>query len=123
MMMPTFDKKEIDDPGPILLHTKEELVTMFKASVYTIKFKKTDGSEREMLCTLVGDFLPKRDIASLNADEINARKENPGTVAVWDLTNKGWRSFRVENLLSISEENNVEGRMDDPVQNSATSVG
>ena len=39
-----------------------ELKELLKQGAVTVKFKKADGSDRFMLCTLVPDLLPSREL-------------------------------------------------------------
>jgi hypothetical protein len=31
------------------------------------------------------------------------KRKNPDVLCVWDIENNGWRSFKLENVLSIEE--------------------
>ena len=59
-------------------------------------FQKVDGTERTMICTLqesaIGTDKAQRDVKS--------RNEN--VIAVWDVENKGWRSFKTDSVISFS---------------------
>ena len=73
-----FDKKEV---------IKEKL----RNGNCTVVFKKTDGTERTMLCTLQETAIP---IESRPKGEV--RKQNDDAIAVWDIEKQGWRSFRFD---------------------------
>jgi hypothetical protein len=78
--------------------TKDELTTLLKERVVTIKFKKKDDSIRKMICTLSKDYLPEsKDI--IEDQEKKKKKENPNTLPVWDLEKLAWRSFRVDSVV------------------------
>ena len=65
-------------------------------NVMTITFKKIDGSERVIVCTLNPSLLPPRNL------DAKTRKQNPDIIAVYDLEEEDWRSFRFDNLLDVS---------------------
>lgn len=66
-----------------------------------VKFMKTDGTERNMKCTLLTQFLPISDVKKIEEGKMKAGNEN--ILAVWDLDNQGWRSFRIDSVLSFEE--------------------
>ena len=59
-------------------------------------FTKSDGTEREMKCTLKEEFIQQYE---KKTDRV--RKENEDVLSVWDLDNNGWRSFRVDSIKHI----------------------
>lgn len=64
-----------------------------------ITFYKTDGSLREMTCTLMSEYLPSYEL--LDESPKIPRKENDNVLAVWDIDNKDWRSFHVDSVVNI----------------------
>tara|TARA_B100000085_G_scaffold54134_1_gene47407 strand:- start:103 stop:384 length:282 start_codon:yes stop_codon:yes gene_type:complete len=60
-------------------------------------FRKVDGTERTMICTLNEGAIDNGDVAKR---EVKSRNDN--VIAVWDVENKGWRSFRVDSVLSFT---------------------
>ena len=60
-------------------------------------FRKVDGTERTMICTLNEGAIDNGDVAKR---EVKSRNGN--VIAVWDVENKGWRSFRVDSVISFS---------------------
>lgn len=82
------------------LMTKDELREVLTKSIAVITFEKTDGSIRDLKGTLMPEHLPPlaEDITNINKPK---RDENPKILAVWDLENGGWRSFRVESVLNL----------------------
>lgn len=78
----------------------EYLKTTLKASTVNVVFIKKDGTERTMLCTLNPDLLP----AQTDIEEVVQKKTpNPDVLAVWDIENAGWRSFRYDSIIGFSE--------------------
>lgn len=72
---------------------REWLIGVLKMhSPVTVTFTKTDGTVREMNCTLKEDISPK--------------VENPKTsdtlCTVWDTDLSAWRSFKFENIKAIN---------------------
>ena len=63
----------------------------------TIVFKKVDGTERTMKCTLNETLLPKREVTE------SARKVNDSIQTVFDLELNQWRSFKWDNFISFKE--------------------
>lgn len=82
------------------LFDKYALKEDLKNGIHTVVFEKTDGTIREMRCTLQPDMLPQflSEVAPVN------KTENPNTLAVWDVDNNGWRSFRVDSVQTILKE-------------------
>jgi hypothetical protein len=72
-----------------------------------VTFKKVDGSIRVMPCTLRPESLPAQVQESSNNQELTAKNtklpkaENPNTIRVYCLDKKEWRSFRIENVISV----------------------
>lgn len=80
--------------------TKTELKEHLEKCVAEITFTKTDGSVREMRCTLMTDYLPQKQIDE-NVRHV-PRRENDGVLAVWDIDNQDWRSFRLDSIANIN---------------------
>lgn len=80
---------------------RSDVVNLLKLEVVDIEFVKKDGANRIMTCTLREDSLPKQiDVEEL----INTRKGNPDVLAVFDVINQGWRSFRWDSLKKVNGE-------------------
>jgi len=83
---------------------KEWLRKVLIDSIATITFTKVNGEERVMKCTLQEQFLP----AQVDLEEaIQKKKPNEETMSVWDLEARAWRSFRIENLMSVEVIDNA----------------
>ena len=82
------------------LFDKYALKEDLKNGIHTVVFEKTDGTIREMRCTLQPDMLPQflSEVAPV------AKTENPATLSVWDVDNQGWRSFRVDSVQTVLKE-------------------
>jgi hypothetical protein len=75
---------------------KDTLKANLQNGTGTIVFTKTDGSERIMKCTLKSELLPVVEIK----EGAKVKVENPEVLSVWDLENEGWRSFRIDSIIS-----------------------
>ena len=80
--------------------TKTDLKEHLSKSFAEITFTKSDGSIREMRCTLMSEYLPQKQIEE-NVRHV-PRKENDNVLAVWDLDNQDWRSFRMNAITNIN---------------------
>lgn len=76
-----------------------ELKETLENGVATVTFEKVDGTLREMRCTLRSDMMP---VQLLREEGDASKRTTPDTVlAVWDLDQGGWRSFRVDSVKSV----------------------
>jgi hypothetical protein len=82
---------------------KYELKELLSGTVSTVVFTKVDGTEREMKCTLLPEYLPTKPVVDGQQllTESLPRAENPNTMSVWDLESNGWRSFRTDSVKSV----------------------
>ena len=77
----------------------EYLKGVLQTGIANVTFLKKDGSERKLLCTLLPSELP----AQTDLEEaVQKKTPNPEVLAVWDLENEGWRSFRYDSVLGFS---------------------
>ena len=82
---------------------RKEVVEVLEKYTALVKFKKLNGDMRSMKCTLVKGMIPsatKEDTMS----QKKVRNLNEEVLAVWDVEKEGWRSFRLENIVSIEYE-------------------
>lgn len=70
---------------------KQEMVSLLKKSVCRVKFIKADKSEREMLCTLLDEYI--------GVESAGRSVPNDEVVTVWDMDKDAWRAFRVDRVL------------------------
>ena len=87
--------------------TREQLMETLQKEVAVVTFKKLNGDERVMPCTLIPQFLPpaKKDDA---ITQKKVREISDKVCAVWAIEAKGFRSFRydrVTNVEVIAKEN------------------
>ncbi len=76
---------------------KETLKSELQSFVAKITFTKADGSNREMTCTLKPSLLPEVKLVEAHVP----RKQNDDVLAVWDLDNNAWRSFRLDSIIEV----------------------
>ena len=74
---------------------KEMLLT----SQCRVIFTKVNGEERNMVCTLKEDVIPKASKDPITQKKV--RDLNEEVLAVWDVNKEGWRSFRISNVVSF----------------------
>jgi len=80
---------------------KYELKEKFQNGIATVVFEKTDGTERVLKGTLLAEYLPSKDFDDTTDTPEKERKQNENILAVWDLENNGWRSFRVDSVKRL----------------------
>ena len=80
--------------------TRNELMEMLRKEVLEITFKKLDGDERKMPCTLIASFLPpaKKDDPMTQK---KVREISDKVCAVWAIEAKGFRSFRYDRVTNV----------------------
>lgn len=76
----------------------DEAIIMMKMGPLTIKFDKVNGVQRIMRCTLNKELIESITKIPYVAKEPKSSKN----ISVFDLDIKEWRSFRPENLQTIS---------------------
>jgi hypothetical protein len=81
--------------------TREEMMEQLVKRECRVIFRKANGEERNMICTLQESVVP----TATKADPITQTKErslNYEVIPVWDVKAHGWRSFRVDSVISFS---------------------
>jgi hypothetical protein len=82
-----------------MIFDKENLNELLRNNVVTVTFTKVNGEERIMKCTLLSEHIPN---APKNNGTVVARQSSNDNLSVWDLDANGWRSFKVNNVKSVS---------------------
>ncbi len=71
----------------------------------TVKFRKSNGDIRKMVCTLRLELMPQivqdKLIAARLLEETEKKTPNLELVTVYDLEAKDWRSFRVDSIIEV----------------------
>lgn len=62
-----------------------------------VTFKKVDGELRVMPCTLRPEALPTKVVV----EGARTKAPAPGVLSVWCLDRREWRSFRINNVISV----------------------
>ena len=75
---------------------KKWLIGLLQSEIVQLTFIKKDGTERIMKCTLSEQKIPAE-----NMPKGTDRAKSDEAVAVFDLENNGWRSFRWDSLTNI----------------------
>ncbi len=71
----------------------KELQDLLRESVVTVKFKKINGDERILKCTLKSEYIPE-------STSEKTKKVNDKVYSVWSIDDNGWRSFRKDSIIS-----------------------
>jgi hypothetical protein len=80
----------------VTIFVKNEIAEQARNSIIKVSFTKANGETRILRCTLQAEFLPpQRDI------EESTTRNNPNVLAVWDIENNGWRSFRLDSVFNV----------------------
>jgi hypothetical protein len=78
---------------------KSEVLELLHNETVDLEFIKKDGSVRVMTATLRADKLPTQ----IDLEEaVQKKAQNPDVMAVFDLINQGWRSFRWDSLKTVN---------------------
>ena len=81
--------------------SREYMIGELQKRVCRVIFKKVNGEERDMMCTLISDVLPeaKKD-DPLSQKKVRAVNEE--VIVAFDTLKGAYRSFRVENVISFT---------------------
>ena len=77
--------------------TRDQMLEKLRQSECRVIFKKVNGEERDMKCTLKESVLPK--LQSKPNDK--KRQPNEAVIRAFDINKQEFRSFRVENVISF----------------------
>lgn len=77
--------------------TYAQILELLRQSDCEVTFKKVDGELRVMPCTLRSEALPEKTLS----ENKRIREHNTNVISVWSLDRREWRSFRVDNVVSI----------------------
>lgn len=83
-----------------MTYNRIDLIEELRKRDCRVIFKKVNGEERDMLCTLREDALPEFT-TDANTDEKSKGYSND-TIRVVDVNKGEWRSFRVDSVISFS---------------------
>jgi hypothetical protein len=74
---------------------EKDLIEKLKEETLVVTFKKLDGDERVMTCTKSFDVIPEESRPKTD------KEPKAGTVTVWDINAKGWRSFKYDRVTKV----------------------
>lgn len=92
-----IDKYENTLSTGSIAEAKAAFKETLKCGVYKLIFNKVSGEVSEMEITLDKDFIPNYEM-SKNKPYV----ESVNTLAVFSIDRNGWRSFRVDNVISLT---------------------
>lgn len=79
---------------------RETMIEELRKRNCRVIFKKANGEERDMLCTLQEDAIPE------SSTDNNTTKDSKGysqeAIRAIDVAKGEWRSFRIDNVVSFS---------------------
>ena len=81
-----------------MVYTKESIRSLLKDNVLEVVFIKTDGSTREMICTLQESFITPYE----KKTDRKQKTESNDVLSVWDIEKHAWRSFQVGSVQTVS---------------------
>lgn len=77
-----------------------QAITSTNSKCFTIRFIKSDGSER----TLLGKVGLKRFL-SRKPNKRKAVRNNPNLISVWDMESKSYKSFKLSSVFEFRSGN------------------
>ena len=77
-------------------YNREEMVSRLQENVCSVIFEKKNNEIRQMHCTLNTELAPW--ILTTGG---KGKPTNESVIAVWDIEERGWRSFRVNSVLQF----------------------
>lgn len=83
-----------------LLLNRDEMINELRKRDCRVIFKKANGEERDMVCTLREDVIPAS--SSDNNTEPKTNGYSDAAIRVIDVNKGEWRSFRVDSVVSFS---------------------
>jgi hypothetical protein len=112
---PGTQYQESDDANRTIM--RDWVRSLLQKQPITVTFVKADGTDREMLCTLNGDYIPTTAVPVVPVDGIvseskrprkDSKEPDPAVIKVYDIEAKSWRSFRMDRLKKITAELNFQ---------------
>ena len=85
--------------------SSDEIRELLQQHDCEVTFKKVDGELRVMPCTLRPAALPTKPVT----EGTRTKSPTPGVLSVWCLDRREWRSFRVNNVISVVPIDGVTG--------------
>jgi len=79
----------------------EALKDMLSEGVVDIIFKKLDGTTRVMKATVCADIIGETELSKIK----HLAEDDPRYIRVFDVNEKGWRTFYKDNVMEYSWAN------------------
>lgn len=76
--------------------SRTNLMRLLEQGTLYVTFEKKDGSRRPMKCTLAKEL-----IQPYEKKTERVKQTNEDIIAVWDLDNNAWRSFRYDSIIEV----------------------
>lgn len=73
-----------------------DIISKLENNIVKFKYLKKDGTERIASGTLMREILEE-----YNAVPKNIRAENPNVISYFDTDINSWRSFKIDNFISL----------------------
>ena len=115
---PGTQYQEADDTNKAII--RDWVRSLLQQQAITVTFIKSDGTDREMRCTLNGTLIPPAPVKTVsvtanstaNIDGLMEsvpnkkprRQPDPHSIRVFDLDKQEWRSFRFDRLKKLVAE-------------------
>ena len=77
---------------------RAEMIQKLQESQCRVIFKKINGEERDMQCTLMESVLPKLQ----SKPDAKERQPNETIIRAFDIIKQEFRSFKVDNVISFT---------------------
>jgi len=79
-------------------YERDVILNELRNNVIEVSFDKDNGQPRVMRCTLMKYFLPE---SYKEQADVNFHAGHPNVLAVWDIDNQGWRSFKIDSVRMV----------------------
>lgn len=88
--------------------SESKILELLRNHVCEVSFKKVDGTLRVMPCTLLPSQLPVVLTSKIVTEgETKTRAPVPGVISAWCVDRQAWRSFRIDNVISVIVMDNI----------------
>lgn len=84
---------------------KEYITEIITAGPVDVTFTKKDGTMRLLKCTLSPALLPTKAVDDESVIPVKVRKVSENSLAVYDLINTSWKSFRWDSITCVKISN------------------
>jgi hypothetical protein len=92
-----------------IMNKREEMLDELRNGICRVSFTKVSGESRVMFCTINEEYVPKESVVYplLDKNDLTITKKrqktiNENVINVWDVENKGWRSFCIDKVQSFT---------------------